>query len=101
MDRPEHHLACGFNWLGGATIFAKVIDFSATLAVLLFMTNDQVGIAVLMISVGMMIETFNGLGTSGFLLIQVLRQNIFAPLRASAHFRWAVNGVCAFPCGHR
>ncbi len=64
MDGPERHLARGFNWLGGATILAKVIDFSATLAVLLFLTKDQVGIAALVISVGMVIEAFNGLGAS-------------------------------------
>lgn len=64
MDSPEHHLTRGFNWLGSATIIAKVIDFSTTLVVLLFLTKDQVGVAALVISVGVVVEAFNGLGTS-------------------------------------
>ncbi|MDR3683510.1 MAG: oligosaccharide flippase family protein [Geothrix sp.] len=58
------HLARGFNWLGSATIIAKVIDFSTILVVLLYLTKAQVGIASLVISFGMVVEALDGLGTS-------------------------------------
>jgi O-antigen/teichoic acid export membrane protein len=64
MDSHHRHLGRGFNWLGGATIIAKVIDFSTILAVLLFLTKEQVGVASLVVSVGMVVEAFDGLGTS-------------------------------------
>jgi O-antigen/teichoic acid export membrane protein len=69
MDNPDKHLARGFNWLGSATIIAKVIDFSTILAVLLFLTKEQVGVASLVVSVAMVIEAFDGLGT-GEALVQ-------------------------------
>ena len=71
-SRPdEHHrqLSRGFNWLGGATVVAKIVDVLTTLAMLLLLTRKQVGIASLVLSVGMVVEAFNGLGT-GQALIQ-------------------------------
>jgi O-antigen/teichoic acid export membrane protein len=64
VDSPDKHLARGFNWLGGATIVAKVIDFSTILAVLLFLTKEQVGVASLVVSIAMVVEAFDGLGTA-------------------------------------
>jgi len=64
MDSPDKHLTRGFNWLGGATVVAKVIDFSTILAVLLFLTKEQVGVASLVVSVAMVVEAFDGLGTA-------------------------------------
>lgn len=64
MDNPDKHLARGFNWLGSATIIAKVIDFSTILAVLLFLTKEQVGVASIVVSIAMVVEAFDGLGTS-------------------------------------
>ncbi len=64
VDSHQHHLGRGFNWLGGATIIAKVIDFSTILAVLLFLTKQQVGIGSLVVSIAMIIEAFDGLGAS-------------------------------------
>ena len=63
MDH-QRHLARGFSWLGGATVIARAIDFGTILAVLLFLTKRQVGIASLVVSVGMVVEAFDGLGTS-------------------------------------
>ena len=60
----HRHLSRGFNWLGGATVLAKVIDLSTTLIVLLFLTKEQVGIASLVISIAMIVEAFDGLGTN-------------------------------------
>ncbi|MDE3114219.1 MAG: oligosaccharide flippase family protein [Pseudomonadota bacterium] len=64
MDDHRRHLIRGFNWLGSAAILARIIDFSTILAVLLFLTKEQVGIASLVVSFGMVVEAFNGLGTS-------------------------------------
>ena len=69
-DDHREHLRRGFNWLGGATIAAKVIDFSTILIVLLFLTKAQVGTASIVIAVAMVVEAFDGLGT-GEALIQV------------------------------
>jgi O-antigen/teichoic acid export membrane protein len=69
MDSHQKHLARGFNWLGGATIVAKIIDFSTILAVLLFLTKEQVGVASLVVAVAMVVEAFDGLGT-GEALVQ-------------------------------
>ena len=60
----RHHLGRGFNWLGGATIIAKLVDFGTILAVLLYLTKAQVGIGSLVMAFGMVIEAFDGLGTS-------------------------------------
>jgi len=68
MDSHRRHLSRGFNWLGGATIVAKVIDFSTILVVLLFLTRQQVGVAALVVSIGMIIEAVDGFGTSEALL---------------------------------
>ncbi|MDE1147197.1 MAG: oligosaccharide flippase family protein [Azospirillaceae bacterium] len=64
----QRHLRRGFNWLGGATVLAKVIDFTTILAVLGFLSKQQVGVASLVMSVGMVVEAFNGLGTGDALL---------------------------------
>jgi O-antigen/teichoic acid export membrane protein len=69
MDSHREHLNRGFTWLGGATVAAKVIDFTTILIVLLFLTKQQVGTASIVISIAMVIEAFDGLGT-GEALIQ-------------------------------
>ena len=70
MQHDSHHgrLGKGFNWLGGAMILAKIVDFSTIFAVLLFLTKQQVGVASVVVSIGMIVEAFNGLGTSEALL---------------------------------
>jgi len=68
VDSYDRHLGRGFNWLGGATITARVIDFSTILVVLLFLTKQQLGLASLVVSVGMVIEACDGLGTSEALI---------------------------------
>ncbi|MDB5393785.1 MAG: lipopolysaccharide biosynthesis protein, partial [Rhodospirillales bacterium] len=69
MDSHQKHLDRGFNWLGSATIIAKIIDFSTILAVLLLLTKEQVGVASLVVSIAMVVEAFDGLGT-GEALVQ-------------------------------
>jgi O-antigen/teichoic acid export membrane protein len=71
MDSHQRHLIRGFNWLGGATIIAKVVDFSTILVVLLFLTKAQVGIGSLVVSIAMIVEAFDGLGT-GDALVQAV-----------------------------
>ena len=68
MNTHHQRLATGFNWLGGATIIARVVDSATILIMLLFLTKHQVGMASLVLSAGMIIEAFNGLGTSEALL---------------------------------
>lgn len=64
----RHHLGRGFNWLGGAAIIAKVTDFGTILVVLTLLTKTQMGIGSLVIAFGMVIEAFDGLGTSDALV---------------------------------
>ncbi|HET7334878.1 MAG TPA: oligosaccharide flippase family protein [Rhizomicrobium sp.] len=64
MSSHHEHLHRGFKWLGGATIAAKIIDSVTILLVLLFLTKEQVGIASLVVSIGMVVEALDGLGTS-------------------------------------
>ena len=66
MNEDDHkrHLGRGFNWLGGAAIIAKVTDFATIIAVLMYLTKVQVGIGSLVLSIGMVVEAFDGLGTS-------------------------------------
>src|ERR1700759_1958282 len=68
MNSQQRHLGRGFNWLGGAAIIARVVDFSTILVVLAFLTKEQVGIASLVISIGMIVESLDGLGTSDALI---------------------------------
>ncbi len=67
MESHEH-LSRGFNWLGGATVIARIIDFGTILVVLLFLTRQQLGVASLVVSTGMVIEALNGLGTNEALI---------------------------------
>ncbi|WP_419730465.1 oligosaccharide flippase family protein [Lichenicola sp.] len=69
MNENHERLKRGFNWLGGASVIARIVDFLTILTMLLFLTKDQVGIASLVVSIGMVVEALNGLGT-GEALIQ-------------------------------
>ena len=68
MDGHQEHLRRGFNWLGGAMIIARATDFGTILVVLLFLTKEQVGIASLVIAIGVLVEALDGLGTSAALV---------------------------------
>ena len=94
MDSHHGHLARGFNWLGGATIVAKVLDFSTILAALLFLTKEQVGVASLVVSIAMVVEAFDGLGT-GEALVQA---RSVSRLQLDTLF-WFVIGAAALVAG--
>lgn len=94
MDSHQRHLRRGFNWLGGAAIIARVIDFSTILAVLLFLTKQQVGIASLVVSIGMVVEAVNGLGTSEALV----QTPSISPLQLDTVF-WFVVGAALLAAG--
>ncbi len=64
MEGHHQHLRRGFNWLGGATIVAKITDFATILLVLRFLTKEQVGAGSLVVAFGAVIEALDGLGTS-------------------------------------
>ena len=68
LETHRRDLGRGFNWLGGATIVAKITDFSTIIVVLLFLTKTQLGIGSLVISIGMVVEAFDGLGTGDALV---------------------------------
>ncbi|HTQ70589.1 MAG TPA: oligosaccharide flippase family protein [Acidocella sp.] len=68
LEGHKRALGRGFNWLGGATIIAKVTDFVTIIAVLLYLTKVQVGIGSLVLSIGMVVEAFDGLGTGDALV---------------------------------
>ena len=68
-DEQYRQLKHGFNWLGSATVVARIVDLATTMAMLLLLTRKQVGIASLVLSIGMVVEAFNGLGI-GQALIQ-------------------------------
>jgi O-antigen/teichoic acid export membrane protein len=68
MNTHHQRLSKGFNWLGGATLIARIVDSATIFVMLLFLTKHQVGMASLVLSAGMIIEAFNGLGTSEALI---------------------------------
>ena len=68
QDKHYKDLRRGFNWLGGATVIAKLIDSATILLVLLFLTKEQVGTASLVVSVGAVVESMSVLGTGEALL---------------------------------
>lgn len=90
----QRDLRRGFNWLGGATVLAKIIDFSTIFAVLTFLTKQQVGVASLVISAGMVIEAFDGLGTSDALV-----QASSVSKRQLDCLFWFIMGVAALVAG--
>ena len=73
-EQHKRHLARGFNWLGSGIIIARITDFATIIAVLTFLTKTQVGIGSLVLSIGMVVEAFDGLGT-GDALIQAKSLN--------------------------
>jgi O-antigen/teichoic acid export membrane protein len=68
LEAHKRDLGRGFNWLGSAAIVAKIIDFSTIIVVLLFLTKGQLGTGSLLISIGMVVEAFDGLGTGDALV---------------------------------
>ena len=67
-DESHQQLGRGFNWLGGAMVVARIVDLLTTLAMLLLLTRNQIGVASLVLSTGMVVEAFNGLGTGPALI---------------------------------
>jgi O-antigen/teichoic acid export membrane protein len=68
IEGHQQHLRRGFNWLGGATIVAKITDVVTILLVLRFLTKEQVGAGSLVVAFGAVIEALDGLGTSTALI---------------------------------
>ena len=68
MAIHRRDLGRGFNWLGGATIIAKLTDFTTIIVVLIYLTKQQMGIGSLVISIGTVVEAFDGLGTGDALV---------------------------------
>jgi O-antigen/teichoic acid export membrane protein len=60
----RHRLANGFLWLGSSSLISQLVDNACTLAVLWFVTREQMGMATLAWSVAVVLEAFNGLGVA-------------------------------------
>jgi O-antigen/teichoic acid export membrane protein len=61
MD-PRRHMANGFLWLGSSSLVSGVVDTLGSLAILWFVTREEMGMATLAWSVAVFLEAFNGLG---------------------------------------
>ncbi len=67
-DDARRHLGRGFGWLGAASAVARLVDLLTVVAMLLLLTRAQLGVGSLVVSIGMIVEAFNGLGTGGALI---------------------------------
>lgn len=88
MTQHFDNLRRGFNWLGGAMIIARLVDFATVLILLSLLTKEQIGVASLVLSIAMVVEAFNGAGT-GEAMIQAPS---VSPLQLDSVF-WLVIGV--------
>lgn len=68
MSEHVDNLRRGFNWLGSASIIARVVDFSTVLLLLTLLSKEQIGTASIVLSVGMVVEAVNELGIGESLL---------------------------------
>lgn len=68
MD-PRRNIAHGFLWLGSSSLVSSLVDSASTIAVLWFMTREDVGTATVAWSIAVVVEAFNGLGI-GTALVQ-------------------------------
>lgn len=68
MSDHVENLRRGFNWLGGASVVARLIDFSTVLIMLALLTKAQIGAASLVLSVAMVIEAVIDIGIGSALL---------------------------------
>lgn len=90
MDDHHSDLRRGFNWLGSATVIAKLVDFGTTLAVLWLLTKDQVGIGSLVWSIAFVVEATEGLGTG----TAIVQARSLSRLQLDSVF-WLSMGVAA------
>ena len=59
----------GMLWLGSASLISRIIDAASTVALLLFLTREEMGVATIAATVVVFIEAFSGMGT-GTALVQ-------------------------------
>jgi O-antigen/teichoic acid export membrane protein len=57
-------LTSGFLWLGSSSLVSQLVDSVCTIAVLWFVTREQMGLATLAWSVAVVLEALNGLGVA-------------------------------------
>ena len=56
LTSHQRSLRRGFNWLGGAAVIARIVDLTTILIMLTYLTKQQVGIASIVVSIGMVVE---------------------------------------------
>jgi O-antigen/teichoic acid export membrane protein len=61
MD-PRQRIANGFLWLGSSRLVSQLTDTGSMIAVLWFVTREQMGLATLAWSIAVFLEALNGLG---------------------------------------
>jgi O-antigen/teichoic acid export membrane protein len=67
--KPGHaDIRRGFVWLGAASAVARILEAGSVLAVMWFVSREQIGIATLAWSIAVFLEAMNGLGLSTALL---------------------------------
>ncbi len=91
MDSHQEHLRRGFSWLASATVIAKIVDLATLLVVLLFLSKPQVGAAALVISIGTVVEAFDGLGTREALV----QARAVSRMQLDTLF-WLITGAASF-----
>ena len=84
----HQHLGRGFNWLGGATLVAKIADFLVIFLVILFLTKQQLGVGSLVVSIGVVVEALDGFGSNEALV----QAKSVSPLQLDTLF-WFVIGA--------
>jgi len=62
MTEAQEQLKRGLVWLGSAAAVGRIIDVSATVAVLFFLTKEEVGTATIAWAIGMVLEAVCRLG---------------------------------------
>lgn len=62
MTEAQHQLKRGLMWLGSAAAVGRVADISATIAVLFFLSKEEVGTATIAWVIGMVLEAVCRLG---------------------------------------
>ncbi|HWO09433.1 MAG TPA: oligosaccharide flippase family protein, partial [Polyangiaceae bacterium] len=58
----------GLLWLGSATLAARVLDLTATVVIVSFLTKEQMGLAALPISACAILESLSGIGIGSALV---------------------------------
>ena len=94
LEDHYSNLRRGFNWLGSAAVIAKLTDFATMLAVLWFLTKDQVGVASLVWSIAVVVEATDGMGTGA----AIVQSRSLSRLQLDSVFWYAMGTATVAGC---